>query len=218
MSWKKVNLIQQEIVQPEKPIEGGGEPVEGEGEQQPPPEPVYETVEQISELGENVTFANSKVTFNAQARGLSSITCRMHLRSSFVMPSVTTARSIECNSRLAISWWCMTSTSPSLTMLARCVSWLLTRLLAMQQCSSGRRRVTVAIVIWSGIRNEGAKFRSAIIIRVVEPTNHPERGTLSVIFTSCYFSSEGHPSVSQSKGVICFWLQQVGKSLSRRVI
>lgn len=66
MSWKKVNLIQQEIAQPEKPIEGG-EPVEGEGEQQPPPEPVYETVEQISELGENAIISNSKVTLNAHS-------------------------------------------------------------------------------------------------------------------------------------------------------
>ena len=49
-------MLQKEIEQEPKPI------VEGE-EQPPAPEPLYETVEEISELGEHVIISNSKVRY-----------------------------------------------------------------------------------------------------------------------------------------------------------
>ena len=58
VSWKKVSLLQKEIEQEPQPI------VEGE-EQPPAPEPLYETVEEISELGEHVIISNSKVHYSS---------------------------------------------------------------------------------------------------------------------------------------------------------
>ena len=65
VSWKKVNVYQREVEQVSEPVAA---PAEGEGDEaakEPEKtEPVFETVEEVTELPEHVIVNNSKVLFD----------------------------------------------------------------------------------------------------------------------------------------------------------
>ena len=68
VSWKKVNVYQREVEQVSEPVAA---PAEGEAktdeeakEPETKLEPVFETVEEVTELPEHVIVNNSKVSFN----------------------------------------------------------------------------------------------------------------------------------------------------------
>ena len=66
VSWKKVNVYQREVEQVSEPVAAPAEGESDEAAKEPEtkPEPVFETVEEVTELPEHVIVNNSKVLFD----------------------------------------------------------------------------------------------------------------------------------------------------------